>query len=212
MDQGLSFLTSHDNEKAHALAAKLQIPWDEWVKIHGVCHHCHERGHIHPKCPKYLADIASGKIKQNDVRDNTRFGSCSLADGGKQRFNDKFKHTPLADGGKQRFNDKSKNASPKFKTLLAAFQAWSTDDDNNGQNEDHNHVEMSKEDIVDKDLDNKEAFGFFLALTLLKEWAVGSLVLTQASYIVESKASLVGSSLFFSVSLLTSHGGGYKMC
>ena len=127
MDQGLSFLTSHDNDEARALAAKLRISWDDWVKIHGVCHYCHEKGHIRPKCPKYLADIASGKIKRNDVRDNTRMGSRSPADGGKQRFNDKFKQAPPADGGKQKFNDKFKNASPKFKTLLASFQAWITD-------------------------------------------------------------------------------------
>jgi hypothetical protein len=63
MNQGSSFLTSHDNDEARALAAKLQIPWDERVKLHGVCHYCHEKGHIRPKCPKYLADIASGKIK-----------------------------------------------------------------------------------------------------------------------------------------------------
>ena len=169
MDQGSSFLTSHDNDEARALAAKLRIPWDDWVKIHGVCHYCHEKGHIRPKCPKYLADIASGKIKRNDVRDNTRMGSRSPADGGKQRFNDKFKQAPPADGGKQKFNDKFKNASPKFKTLLAAFQAWSTDDADNNQNDDHDHVEAPHEDIVDKDLDDEEAFGFFSALASLKE-------------------------------------------
>jgi hypothetical protein len=135
-----------------------------------VCHYCHEeKGHICPKCPKYLADIASGKIKRNNVRDNTRFGSRTPADGGKQRSNDKFTNTTPADGGKQRFNEKFKNASPKFKTLLAAFQAWSTDDDKNNKNEDQDQVEVSDEDNVDKDLDDEEAFGFFLALTSLKE-------------------------------------------
>ncbi len=103
------------------------------------------------------------------MRDNTRFGSRSPGDGEKQRFNDKFKHTPPADGGKQRCNDKIKNASPKFKTLLAAFQAWSTDDDDNDQNEDHDHVVVPNEDIVDKDLDDEEAVGFFSALASLKE-------------------------------------------
>jgi hypothetical protein len=67
MNKGSSFMTLHNNDKAHALAAKLQIPWDEWVKLHGVCHYCHEKGHIRPRCPKYLAGIASGKIKRNDV-------------------------------------------------------------------------------------------------------------------------------------------------
>jgi len=67
MNQGLSFLTSKDDDDARALAAKLWILWDEWVKIHGVCHYCGEKGHIRPKCPKYLADIASGKINRNDI-------------------------------------------------------------------------------------------------------------------------------------------------
>ncbi len=112
-----------------------------------MCHHCGEKGHIRPKCPKYLADIASGKIKRTDLRDNTRAGSRNSG-------------TP---GGKQRINDKYKN-SPKFKTLLAAFQAWSTeenDDDNNDE-----QLEPSQDvDIVEDD----EAFGFFSALASLKE-------------------------------------------
>ncbi len=52
MNQGSSFLTSKDDGNARALAAKLRIPWDEWVKIHGVCHYCREKGHIHPKMPQ----------------------------------------------------------------------------------------------------------------------------------------------------------------
>jgi hypothetical protein len=110
MNQGLSFLTSTDGDKdnTRALAAKLRIPWDEWIKTNGVCHFCGEKGHIRPKCPKYLADIASGRIKRNDIRDNTRYGSRNPGTQG--------------NNGKQRFNEKYKN-SPKFKTLLAAFQS-----------------------------------------------------------------------------------------
>jgi hypothetical protein len=150
MNQGLSFLTSKDEDDARALAAKLRIPWDEWVKIHGVCHYCGEKGHIRPKCPKYLADIASGKIKRNDIRDNTRAGS----------------RTP-GNGGKQRFNEKNKN-SQKFKTLMAAFQAWSTDDNDDDKNENEEQVEAPQENDADKD-DDEEAFGFFSALASLKE-------------------------------------------
>ena len=150
MNQGSSFLTSKDEDDARALAAKLRIPWDEWVKIHGVCHYCGEKGHIRPKCPKYLADIASGKIKRNDIRDNTRAGS----------------RTP-GNGGKQRFNEKNKN-SQKFKTLMAAFQAWSTDDNDDDKNENEEQVEAPQENDADKD-DDEEAFGFFSALASLKE-------------------------------------------
>jgi hypothetical protein len=150
MNQGSSFLTSKDEDDARALAAKLRIPWDEWVKIHGVCHYCGEKGHIRPKCPKYLADIASGKIKRNDIRDNTRAGSRTPGNGGKQRFNEKYKN------------------SQKFKTLMAAFQAWSTDDNDNNKNENEEQVEAPQENDADKD-DDEEAFGFFSALASLKE-------------------------------------------
>ena len=150
MNQGSSFLTSKDDDDARALAAKLWIPWDEWVKINGVCHYCREKGHIHPKCPKYLADIASGKIKRNDIRDFTRTGSRTPGNGGKQRFNEKYKK------------------SLKFKTLMAAFQAWSTDDKDDDKNEDEEQVEAPQDNNADKD-DDKEAFGFFLALASLKE-------------------------------------------
>jgi hypothetical protein len=155
MNQGSSFLTSKDDgddDNARALAAKLRIPWDEWVKTNGVCHFCGEKGHIRPKCPKYLADIASGRIKRNDMRDNTR-------------SNSRKPNTPGNNNGKQKFNEKYKN-SPKFKTLLAAFQAWSTE-----QNDDNNEeqVETPQDNDVDKEDDDEDAFGFFSALASLKE-------------------------------------------
>jgi len=148
MTQGSSFQASTYEDDTRALAAKLKIPWEDWVKIHGVCHHCGEKGHIRPKCPKYLADIASGKIKRTDLRDNTRAGSRTPGQGRTQRFNDKYKD------------------SPKFKTLLAAFQAWSTEDTDDNKNEEQ--VETPRDDDVEKD-DDEEAFGFFSALASLKE-------------------------------------------
>jgi hypothetical protein len=149
MNQGSSFQASTDEDDARALAAKLKIPWEDWVKTHGVCHHCGEKGHIRPKCPKYLADIAAGKIKRTDLRDNTRAGS----------------RNPGTPGGKQRFNDKYKN-NTKFKTLLAAFQAWSTEENDNDDNDEQ--VETPQENDVGTD-DDDEAFGFFSALASLKE-------------------------------------------
>jgi len=101
------------------------------------------------KCPKYLADIASGKIKQNNIRDNTRTGSRTPGNGGKQKFNKKYKN------------------SPKFKTLMAAFQAWSTDDNDDNKNEDEEQVEAPQDNTADKD-DDEEAFVFFSALASLK--------------------------------------------
>jgi hypothetical protein len=52
-----------DEREARALAAKSNIPWDEWVKLYAKCHHCGEKGHIRPNCPAYLKKIESGEIK-----------------------------------------------------------------------------------------------------------------------------------------------------
>jgi hypothetical protein len=62
-----SFIASpHNNAdecEAHALAAKSNIPWDEWVKLYAKCHHCGEKGHIHPNCPDYFKKIKNGEVK-----------------------------------------------------------------------------------------------------------------------------------------------------
>jgi hypothetical protein len=49
-------------EHAQAMAAMKNMPWDEWVKLYAKCHHCGEKGHIRPDCPKYLQQIKSGKM------------------------------------------------------------------------------------------------------------------------------------------------------
>jgi hypothetical protein len=46
------------------LAAKSNIPWNEWVKLYTKCHHCSAKGHICPHCPDYLKKIKSGEIKR----------------------------------------------------------------------------------------------------------------------------------------------------
>jgi hypothetical protein len=53
-----------DEREARALPAKSNLPWDEWVKLHTICHHCGEKGHICPQCPDYLKKIKSGEIKR----------------------------------------------------------------------------------------------------------------------------------------------------
>ncbi len=48
--------------KVCMLMAVKTLPWEEWVKLYATCHHCREKGHIRPMCPKYLAAIQSGEI------------------------------------------------------------------------------------------------------------------------------------------------------
>jgi hypothetical protein len=54
--------------KERALVAVKTLPWEEWVKLYATCHHCGEKGHIHPMCPKYLAAIQSGEINPKHPR------------------------------------------------------------------------------------------------------------------------------------------------
>jgi hypothetical protein len=56
--------TKNDEIKdAKALAALKKILFDEWAKLHAVCRHCGEKGHIHPHCPKYIEQVKSGGLK-----------------------------------------------------------------------------------------------------------------------------------------------------
>jgi hypothetical protein len=62
-----SFLPNHTNnediKKAMAMAAMKNLPFVEWVNLHAICHHCGEKGHICPHCPKYIEQVKSGQIK-----------------------------------------------------------------------------------------------------------------------------------------------------
>jgi hypothetical protein len=64
--QGSAFIAgsgyNYEVEHAKAMAAMKNMPWEELVKLYAKCHHCGEKGHIHPDCPKYLQQIKSGKI------------------------------------------------------------------------------------------------------------------------------------------------------
>jgi hypothetical protein len=48
--------------KVRGLAAVKTLPWEDWVKLYATCHHCREKEHIHPMCPKYLAANQSREI------------------------------------------------------------------------------------------------------------------------------------------------------
>jgi hypothetical protein len=62
--QGSAFIagSGYKDEVEHAQAMAAMKNWDEWVKLYAKCHHCGEKGHIRPDCPKYLQQIKSGKI------------------------------------------------------------------------------------------------------------------------------------------------------
>ena len=44
------------------LASASRLSFEDWAKT-CTCNYCHEKGHVTPQCPKYKADVASGKTK-----------------------------------------------------------------------------------------------------------------------------------------------------
>ncbi len=136
------------------MAATNRVPWEEWVKIHAVCPHCGEKGHIHPKCPKYLADIESGKIICANLRDSKR-----------------KKNPPRALAGPNRGVGQSKMKDPKVKAFLSAFQALFTSEDDDDSKENNGKVHRNNVDDKEDDGDNNndDLNGFLLMIGLLKE-------------------------------------------
>jgi hypothetical protein len=147
---------NEDEREAQALAAKSNLPWDKWVKLHAKRHHCGEKGHIRPQCPDYLKKIKSGEIKQvyhpnYRGQPQARPDNCGLP----QACCNKF----LID--------------PKAKAFLSAFQALFIPDDDEVENGDGfkdliaDDGDIEQDEGVDRDISN------FLSLVgSLKEYAV----------------------------------------
>jgi hypothetical protein len=97
-----------------AMAAKINLPWDKLVKIYAMCHHCGDKGHIHPQCPDYIKKVNSGKIKHSNGSNHP--SPCGLPSARPSNCS-----TPL---GRNNFLK-----DPKAKTFLSAFQALFADND-----------------------------------------------------------------------------------
>ncbi len=123
------------------MAAMKNMPWDEWVKLYAKCHHCGEKGHIHPDCPKYLQQIKSGKIVcgPKHQRSGPRGPPLSCPSGC---------GPPRPPGCAEPWHDFMKE--PKAKAFLSAFQALFTNDEINNEEEDKSN------DKQDGDADNNQ--------------------------------------------------------
>ena len=114
---------------ARALAAKSNIPWEEWVKKFAKCHHCGKQGHIRPNCPNYLQKVASGEITR--------------VSGNRPRYPQR--RSPWENrNDPPRRRDKNFLKNPKAKAFLSAFQALFCED--SGDDEDANEVPKDNED------------------------------------------------------------------
>jgi hypothetical protein len=126
---------------AQAMAAMKNMPWDEWVKLYAKCHHCGEKGHIRPDCPKYLQQIKSGEIVRGPK--HQRPGPCGpplSCPPGRRLPNPPGRAEPRCDFMKK----------PKAKAFLSAFQALFMNDKNDNEEEDESN------DKQDEDADNNQ--------------------------------------------------------
>jgi hypothetical protein len=148
-----SFIASPQDDadecEARALAAKSNIPWDEWVKLYAKCHHCGKKGHIRPNCPDYLKKIENGEVKRPfpPHRSQPRPNYCGV----------------IPQGCQQKFSK-----DPKMKAFLSAFNAlFDGNDDSNkagGNNDKSNHNDKDDDEEMDDNI-----YNFFAKVGSLKE-------------------------------------------
>jgi hypothetical protein len=145
--QGSAFIAgsgyNYEVEHAQAMAAMKNMPWEEWVKLYAKYHHCGEKGHIRPDCPKYLQKIKPGKIIHGPK--HQRPGPCgsplSRPPGrGLPSSHPPGRAAPRCDFMKE----------PKAKAFLLAFQALFMNDEND------NEEEYESNENQDGDADNNQ--------------------------------------------------------
>jgi hypothetical protein len=135
------------------LAALKKILFDEWAKLHAVCHHCGEKSHIRPHCPKYIEQVKLGGLKPPSK-------ACPGA-------------PPVAQppGLPNPRRDYSKNQKTKA-IWAAAFKALFNDDcidkfnGNNGNNS--NKGNQNKDELPENEA-NKDLRNFLSMVVFLKE-------------------------------------------
>jgi hypothetical protein len=153
-----SFLAGNIDDDAEfkdtqAMAAKINLPWDKWVKLYAKCHHCGYKGHICLQCTDYIKKVRLGEIKRSD-------GSNRPSPRSPPSAHSSNRSTPL------RCNNFLKD--PKAKAFLSAFQALFADnevieDDDNIKNHD------VKDDDKPDDDTNDDLHNFLLMVRSLKE-------------------------------------------
>ncbi len=153
-----SFLAGNIDDDAkfkdtQAMAAKINLPWDKWVKLYAKCHHCRDNGDIRPQCPDYIKKVRLGEIKRSTG--SNRPSPCSPPSAHSSNCS-----SPL------RCNNFLKD--PKAKAFLSAFQALFADnkvreEENNNKNHDVKDDDKSDDDT------NNDLHNFLLMVGSLKE-------------------------------------------
>jgi hypothetical protein len=147
-----SFLANHTNnkeiEKAMAMAAMKKLPFDKWVKLHAICHHCGEKGHICPHCLKYIEQVKSGQIKIPPKQRPSPRGPYAACPPGLPAA----QHPYMKD--------------PKAKAFLSFFQALFTKEDKEEEDDTERNDDV---DATDDNEDKEDMRNFLLMVGSLKE-------------------------------------------
>ncbi len=116
-----------------------KLPFDKWVKLHAICHHCGMKGHIRPHCPKYIKQVKSGEIKNPPKQRPGPCGPCAACPPGWHAG----QHSYMKD--------------PKAKTFFSTFQALFT----NGDDEEEEDIECNEGvDATTNNKDEEKVCGF----------------------------------------------------
>jgi hypothetical protein len=139
-----SFLAGNvdDNAKfkdTQAMAVKINLPWDKWVKLYAKCHHCRDKGHIHRQFPDYIKKVRLGEIKRSNGSNRT--SPCSPPSACSSN-----RSTPL------HCNNFLKD--PKAKAFLSAFQALFADNKVNEKDNKNKNHDIKDDDKPDDDTNN----------------------------------------------------------
>ncbi len=99
--------TANLEDEAQSYAAYVNnkatlLKFNEWAKLQ-TCHHCGNKGHVHPYCQKYLAEKANGTLPPPGTKRLTRPAPA---------FN--------------KYHCEKLQKDPKLKALLSAFSAFTT--------------------------------------------------------------------------------------
>ncbi len=152
-----SFLASpsvddaEEEENARTLAAKADMPWDEWVKRFAECHYCGKKGHIRPDCPEYIKKIASGEIKKPLRPPRTQ-----------ARPN--YRRAPPPARRPTQKNQKD----PKMKAFLSAFNALFDDNDDDTPSPDNDDDGSAGDENNDTEMD-EDVYNFLAKVGCLKD-------------------------------------------
>ncbi len=125
-----------------------KLPFDKWVKLHAICHHCGMKGHIRPHCPKYIEQIKLGEIKIPPKQCPGPRGPYAACPHGWPTA----QHSYMKD--------------PKAKAFFSAFQALFT----KGDDEEEEDTECNDNiNATTNNEDKEEVRGFLLMVGSLKE-------------------------------------------